>query len=461
MGAGILYITELKEQKMAKKKSAILFVIFSVCLIVCLAVFLSPYSSISKVTQKESIYKNIDLFVEALREIEKNYVESVSPKKLIYGAIRGMVKTLDPHSSFMTKDEYQELMVETKGSFTGVGIEITIKDNMLTVVAPIEGSPAYKAGIKAGDRIIKINDKSTKDMTLMDAVKNIRGSKGTKVKLTVFREGENKPLEFVIIRDVIPLRSVRKYMLAPDIGYVRISSFQSNTTKELKKALSYLEKGDRLKGLILDLRNDPGGLLDQAIKVSDLFLNSGVIVSTRGRKKSQDLVAKAHIDLEKRDYPIVVLVNSGTASAAEIVAGALQDNKRALIVGTKTFGKGSVQTVIPLSDGSALRLTSARYYTPGGRCIQITGIEPDIELEYIPPKKLKKKMKFFREKDLGKNVLGVEKAKKSRKEKLSKKAKELIQKDNQVRFALRLLQHWDSIRDVVKKAEKRSRIANP
>ena len=442
---------------MGKKKSVIMFLI----IIVCLGIFLSPYKSISKVTRKESIYKNMDLFVEVLREIEKNYVEPIHPRKLIYGAIRGMVKTLDPHSSFMTKDEYQELMVETKGSFTGVGIEITIKDDMLTVVAPIEGSPAYKAGIKAGDKIIKIDDKSAKDMTLMDAVKNIRGPKGTKVKLTVFREGENKPLEFVITRDVIPLKSIRKYMLTHNIGYIRISSFQSNTTKELKKALDYLEKGNKLKGLILDLRNDPGGLLNQAIKVSDLFLDSGIIVSTKGRKKSQNLVAYAHSNIEKRDYPIVVLVNSGTASAAEIVAGALQDNKRALIVGTKTFGKGSVQTVIPLSDGSALRLTTARYYTPSGKCIQITGIEPDIELEYVPPSKLKKKIKFFREKDLGKNVLGAEKDKKGEQEKLSKEAKELIQKDNQVRFALRLLQHWNSLKEVVGKAEKRAGIANP
>ena len=443
---------------MTRKKLAIILLII---IIAGLGIILEPYRSASKVAQKESIYKNLDLFVEVLREIEKNYVEPVDSKKLIYGAIRGMVKTLDPHSSFMTKDEYQELMVETKGSFTGVGIEITIKDNMLTVVAPIEGSPAYKAGIKAGDKIIKINDKSTKDMTLMDAVKNIRGPKGTKVKLTVFREGENKPLEFVIIRDVIPLKSVRGHMLSHDIGYVRISSFQSNTTKELKKALHHLEKGNRVKGLIIDLRNDPGGLLNQAIKVSDLFLDSGVIVSTKGRRAAQDIVARAHINLEKRDYPIVVLVNSGTASAAEIVAGALQDNKRALIVGTKTFGKGSVQTVIPLSDGYALRLTTARYYTPSGRCIQITGIEPDIELEYIPPKKLKKKMRFFREKDLGKNVLGVQGPKKTEKEKLSKEAKELIQKDNQVRFALMLLEHWDSLKEVVEKTGKRVEAANP
>ncbi len=431
-----------------------LVVAFLIC-VACSFIFFSPYKCTSKVTKRDdSIYKNMDLFIEVLREIERNYVEPVSPKKLIYGAIRGMVRTLDPHSSFMTKDEYQELMVETKGSFTGVGIEITVRDNILTVVAPIEGSPAYKAGIKAGDKIIKINDKSTKDMTLMDAVKNIRGPKGTKVKLTILREGEDKPLEFVIVRDVIPLKSVKKYMLTPHIGYVRISSFQSNTTKEMKKALNYLERGGRLKGLILDLRNDPGGLLNQAIEVSDIFLDSGLIVSTKGRKSSQNIKAFAHPNEKKRDYPIVVLVNSGTASAAEIVAGALQDNRRAIIVGTKTFGKGSVQTVIPLSDGSALRLTTARYYTPSGRCIQITGIEPDIELEYIPPKKLKKRPRFIREKDLGKNVLGEIKPNKSESEKLNKRAKELINKDNQVRFALKLLEHWSAFEQVVENTKK-------
>lgn len=426
---------------------------------ICLAIFSFPYKTTGRIAEDGSIYKNIDLFVEVLREIEKNYVEPINPKKLIYGAIRGMVKTLDPHSSFMTKDEYQELMVETKGSFTGVGIEITIRDNMLTVVSPIEGSPAYRAGIKAGDKIIKIDDKPTKDMTLMDAVKNIRGPKGTKVKLTVLREGESKPLEFVIVRDVIPLISVRKYMLTHNIGYVRISSFQSNTTKELIKALDQMEKDGKLKGLILDLRNDPGGLLNQAVEVADLFLDSGIIVTTKGRKKSQNIRAVAHKNKRKRDYPIVVLVNGGTASAAEIVAGALKDNKRALIVGTRTFGKGSVQTVIPLSDGSALRLTTAKYYTPSGKCIQITGIEPDIELEYIPPKERKKKIRFLREKDLGKNVLSIEEAKDSKKEKLSKKAKELVEKDNQVRFALRLLEHWETLKDVVGRSTKKDQPA--
>jgi carboxyl-terminal processing protease len=334
----------------------------------------------------KDVYKNIEIFTEVLTQIEKNYVEPEDSQKLIYGAIKGMVHCLDPHSSFMTKEEYQELMMETSGSFTGIGIEITIRDNVLTVVSPIEDTPAYKAGLKAGDRIIKVEGKSTKDMGLMDAVKHIRGAKGTEVRLTVVRAGEDKPLEFSIMRDVIPLISVRWYFLSPDIGYIRISNFQNKTANELSSALDELERGSNLKGLILDLRNNPGGLLTQAVKVSDFFLDSGLIVSTRGRNDSENSEVVAHRNKKERNYPIIVLVNGGSASAAEIVAGALQDNKRALILGTRTFGKGSVQIVLPLSDGSALRLTTARYYTPSGRSIQLSGIKPDIELEYIPPK---------------------------------------------------------------------------
>ncbi|MBW1667989.1 MAG: S41 family peptidase [Deltaproteobacteria bacterium] len=395
------------------------------------------------------IYKNIEIFSEVLRQIEKNYVEPVDSQKLIYGAIKGMVRTLDPHSSFMAKDEYQELMIETKGTFSGVGIEITIRDNVLTVVSPIEGTPAQKAGIQAGDKIIKIDGKSTRDMTLTDAVKHIRGKKGTKVKLTIMRGEENRPLDFVLIRDVIPIRSVKSYLLKPTIGYVRISNFQSKTGKELTSALDKLEKGRNLKGLILDLRNNPGGLLSQAIEVADQFLDSGLIVSTRGRNSSQNMRVFAHKLAKERDYPIIVLVNGGSASAAEIVAGALQDNKRALILGTRTFGKGSVQTIVPLSDGSGLRLTTAKYYTPSGRSIQLSGISPDIELAYLPPSKEKKKREssFIREEDLERHM-PEEKPQKQGEEKegeikVDKQVKMLIEKDNQVRQALQLLQSWD------------------
>ncbi|MBW1722836.1 MAG: S41 family peptidase [Deltaproteobacteria bacterium] len=395
------------------------------------------------------MYKNMELFAEVLRQIEENYVEPRDPKELIYGAIKGMVQSLDPHSTFMTKEEHQELLIETKGSFTGVGIEISIRDNVLTVISPIEGTPAYEAGIKPGDKIIKINDTSTMDMSLPEAVKIIRGPKGTKVKLTVMREGADKPIEFNITRDVIPLRSVKHYRLTPEIGYVRISSFQANTERELISALKDIEKGQKVEGLIMDLRNNPGGLLSQAVAVSDVFLDSGVIVSTKGRDPSQTMEISAKKNGVERNYPMIVLVNSGSASAAEIVAGALQDNKRALILGTKTFGKGSVQTILPLSDGSGLRLTTARYYTPSGRSIQLSGISPDIELKFVPYKKPREKenSRVIREKDL-KGHMDNETLKEEPQEtkKLSEKekvVKRLLERDNQIRYALQLLKTWN------------------
>ena len=395
----------------------------------------------------DEVYKNIEIFTEVLRQIEQNYVEPEDSQKLIYGAIKGMVQSLDPHSSFMTKDEYRELMLETRGSFSGIGIEITLKDGILTVVSPIEGTPAYEAGMKAGDKIIKIEDKSTKDMNLMEAVKTIRGPKGTKVKLTIMREGATEPLEFSITRDVIPLKSVRFFPLSPDVGYVRISNFQSKTSADLSAALQELEKGGRQKGLILDLRNNPGGLLSQAIDVSDLFLDSGVIVTTKGRDSSQNITASAHKNKKQRSYPIVVLVNGGSASASEIVAGALQDNKRALILGTRTFGKGSVQTILPLSDGSGLRLTTARYYTPSGRSIQLSGITPDIDLAFVPPPDTteKKPRRFMREEDLeGHMPQEVNKTDEQKAEGNGKEdqSKILLEKDNQVRYAYELLKTW-------------------
>ena len=397
----------------------------------------------------QEVYKNIEILTEVLRQVEKNYVEPQKAKDLIYGAIKGMVGSLDPHSSFMTKEEFGELMAETKGSFSGIGIEITMKDKVLTVVSPIEGTPAYVAGMKAGDKIIKVEGESTLDMSLMEAVKKIRGPEGTIINLTVFREGDEKPLEFAIKRGVIPLKSVRYLFLTPDIGYVRVSNFQSNTSEELSKALEALEKGGNLKGLVLDMRNNPGGLLSQAIDVSEMFLDAGIIVSTKGRTGSHDIEARAHKNSNPRVYPMIVLVNGGSASAAEIVAGALQDNKRALILGSRTFGKGSVQTILPLSDGSGLRLTTARYYTPSGKSIQSSGITPDIEITFIAPDKEPKKKtpRFIREEDLKGHMVGEgsEKAttdpKKSETEK-EKKAEELLEKDNQVRQALQLLKSW-------------------
>lgn len=395
------------------------------------------------------IYKNIEIFTDVLRKIEKHYVEPQDPQKLIYGAIKGMVQSLDPHSSFMTKEEHRELLIETKGSFSGVGIEITIRDNILTVVSPIVDTPAYIVGIKAGDKILKIDDKSTNDMTLFDAVKRIRGPKGSNVKLTIGREGVDKPLEFNITRADIPLKTIRKELLESGIGYVRIFSFRSTTADELASALDFLEGGRHLNGLILDLRTNPGGLLSQAIKVSDLFLDSGLIVSTKGRDPSQNIEESAHKNERERNYPIIVLVNGGSASASEIVAGALQDNKRALILGTKTFGKGSVQTILPLPDGSGLRLTTARYYTPSGRSIQLRGIIPDIIMEYMPLDE-EKEIRFKREEDLkghmpNESMTKEEPEKKGEPTEREKRLQEALRKDNQVQHALQILKSWKII----------------
>ncbi len=401
----------------------------------------------------DEVYKNIEVFAEVLRQIEEHYVEPQDSQELIYDAIKGMVESLDPHSAFMTRQEHNDLMIETKGSFSGVGIEITTRDGLITVVSPIEGTPAYRAGIKAGDQIIKIDDEVTKDMTLPEAVKRIRGPQGSEIKLTVTREGQDKPLDFKITRDVIPLRSVRHHQLTPKIGYVRISNFQSKTEPDLKSALRELENEGPLDGLILDLRNNPGGLLDQAVKVSDLFLDQGLIVSTKGRDPDQNMEISASKSGQPRSYPMVVMVNEGSASASEIVAGALQDNKRALVLGTKTFGKGSVQTILPLSDGSGLRLTTARYYTPGGRAIQLKGIIPDIEIAFSPPadnETAAQHPRFIREEDLKGHMENDETGGEDTQEEengngmeLDEQAEALLERDNQVRHALQLLQGWN------------------
>ncbi len=325
-------------------------------------------------------YDNLRVFSEVLSLVQRNYVEEVDTKELIYGAIRGMLANLDPHSSFMTAEMFKEMQVDTKGEFGGLGIQIGIHDRMLTVIAPIEDTPAYKIGIKAGDKIIKIEGALTKDMTLTEAVNKMRGPKGTKVTITVLREGLDEPKDYTITRDIIKIQSVKSKMLEDGFGYVRISQFQEKTTEDLQKALVEL-KADSLKGLVLDLRNDPGGLLNQAVDVSGEFLPSGsLVVYIKGRDNVKD---EFHTRNQKpySDVPIVVLVNEGSASASEIVAGALQDWGRAVIMGTQTFGKGSVQTVLQLSDGAGLRLTTAKYYTPKDRSIQNTGITPDIEVK--------------------------------------------------------------------------------
>lgn len=393
------------------------------------------------------VYQYLRLFSDVLNIVQDNYVEKVDAKKLIYGAVNGMLRDLDPHSSFLKPEDYKELQIETKGKFGGLGIEITIRDSILTVVAPLEDTPADKAGILANDQIIKIDDQPSQDMTLMEAVQKMRGPKGTKVKLTIIRKGEKKPLEFELVRDIISIQSIRSRSLEPGFGYVKISSFQSGTSNDLRKALDQLETDNpQMQGLVLDLRNDPGGLLDQAVEVSDEFLESGLIVYTGGRLQTQEMRFEAHKNSKPRNYPIVVLVNSGSASASEIVAGALQDHKRAIILGEPTFGKGSVQTIIPLSEGSAVRLTTSLYYTPSGRSIQAKGIEPDIIVKReAPPKETEEtndEVRRIREKDLPRHMENQKRDGHSKAESVQAETQKLLEQDNQLRRALDLLKSY-------------------
>ncbi|NOX35388.1 MAG: S41 family peptidase [Deltaproteobacteria bacterium] len=414
-----------------------------------IAVLISITGFKTSLQANENTYKSLKLFTDVLEELEKNYVDDVNSDELIHNAIKGMVGNLDPHSSFMPPEAFDELQNDTKGEFSGIGIVITMKDGILTVVSPIEGTPAYKAGVKASDIIIRIDDKSTKDMALWEAVNMMRGPRYKTVLITVIRKGEATPLKFSLKRDLIPMESVRSVMLEPGYGYLRITNFRMSTFDDMKKHLGRLEaENNGLKGLIMDLRDNPGGLLDQAVKISDLFLSKGNIVSIKGRQKINTQVFKAYPGNEDRKYPVVVLINGGSASASEIVAGALQDHSRALILGTTSFGKGSVQTVRPLKDGFGIKYTIARYYTPNGRSIQAKGIEPDIEVEYeILAKKDKKTSAFDRmikEKDL-KNSLKPEDTDKS--EKIKKQPErhtrlldtDQLHRDAQVKRALDIL----------------------
>jgi carboxyl-terminal processing protease len=413
-------------------------------------ILLGPYGDSRVSAIDRNTYKNLKTFSEVLDMVEKNYVEPVESNKLMQGAINGMMKSLDPHSSFMTAEMYKELEVETRGSFGGLGIEITILKDVLTVVSPIEDTPAYNAGVKAGDQIIRIDGKSTKDILITEAVKKLRGPQGTKVTITIFREGMTKPKDFVITRDIIKTKSVKSKVYDDHIGYIRIASFQERTGDDVKKAIREIEaKARPLKGLVIDMRNNPGGLLHQSVEVSDAFLKSGIIVFTRGRTKNMESKSSAKDDGDEPTCPIVALVNEGTASAAEIVSGALQDNGRAVILGTQTFGKGSVQTVIPLEDGAALKLTTAKYYTPKGRSIQAEGITPDIVVKpFRPPDEKETKESaedhLLREKDL-KGHIKPAKENDSKTEE-TKKDIDNLARDNQLKNAIDILKSWDILK---------------
>ncbi len=419
---------------------------------VILSVFLSllilgPYGDSRVSAIDRTTYKGLKTFSEVLDMVDKNYVEPVETDKLLQGAINGMIKSLDPHSSFMTAEMYKELEVETRGSFGGIGIEITLLKDVLTVVSPIEDTPAYNAGVKAGDQIIRINGKSTKDITVLDAVKQLRGPKDTKVTITILREGMAKPKDIELIRSIISIKSVKSKVFDDHIGYIRISAFQERTGDDLKKILREIEsKAHPLKGIVLDMRNNPGGLLHQSVEVSDAFLKSGSIVSTRGRAKSMESQTSAKDNGDEPTCPMVVLVNEGTASAAEIVSGALQDNGRAVIIGTQTFGKGSVQTIIPLEDGAALKLTTARYYTPKGRSIQAEGITPDIVVKRTRPADEKEDADNaqVREKDLKGHIKSPKENDARMLE--ARKDEDHIDQDNQLKNAIDILKSWDILK---------------
>ncbi len=403
----------------------------------------------SQIVNAQGTYEDLRSFVDVLNVIKKNYVDEVKTKDLVSGAIKGMLSSLDPHSGYMSPEAFKEFQVETKGEFGGLGIQISMKDGILTVIAPIDDTPAYKAGIKAGDKILKIDGESTKSMSIQDAVSKMRGPKGKPVTLNVFREGWTEPKDFPIVRDIIKIKSVKSKMLKDDIGYVKLTQFQEMTSEDLAKALKDLkEKG--MKSIILDLRNDPGGLLNSAVDVAGQFLPpKRLVVYIKGRTGDKIEYLTEGDDPSYTDLPMVVLVNQGSASASEIVAGALKDWNRAVIVGVQTFGKGSVQTLIPLSDGAGLRLTTAKYYTPSGVSIQNVGITPDIVVKLEA--KDGKGISVIREKDLEGHLQNEKNIQAPVDE--DKVPLEVSEKDDlQLQRAIDALKTWEVIEKLKKKA---------
>lgn len=420
----------------------------------------------------EERYLDLQTFAKVLNLIQQYYVEEVDTKKLIYGGIKGMLKELDPHTNFLPPDIFKEFENETSGEFGGIGIEISSQQGILTIISPIEDTPAYLAGVKPGDKVIAIDGKSTKGLSLVEAAQLMRGKKGEKIILTVARDNVDKPLDISIVRGNVKMKSVKYTDMEDGYSYVKLTQFMETTSEDLKKALdAHIAKHKEIKGLIIDLRKNPGGLLDQAVKVSDFFLDEGVIVSTIGRDKSQKEVIKAKKEGTYAKFPIIVLMNQYSASASEIVAGALQDNKRAVIMGERSFGKGSVQSVVKLGDGSALKLTIARYYTPSGISIQSEGIKPDISVEDVDVEAFRKaiiKQESAREKDIAGHLKGdretveevnpettktsimawwQEVAQNKKEESLSPKEK-LIKSDYQAYQAYNYLRSWSLMKNI-------------
>lgn len=437
---------DLEVRRMIKKRKLIL--VWVLVLAVATTGILIGRWSIGSVSAEGEVYENLKVFTEALSIVKKNYVEDVKTKDIVYGAIKGMLNSLDPHSGFMSPDVYKEMQVDTKGEFGGLGIQIGIKDGILTVIAPIEDTPAYKVGIKAGDKIIKINGEATKDMGLHDAVSKMRGVRGTSVIITILREGWKETKDFTIVRDIIRVKSVKSKILEEGIGYVRVNQFQEQTAADLAAALSKLSQ-EKISSIILDLRNNPGGLLNSAVDVTSQFLPpKKLVVYTKGRTGER---AEYHTDGERPSYsmPMIVLVNQGSASASEIVAGALKDWNRAVILGVQTFGKGSVQSVIPLSDGSGLKLTTARYYTPKGKSIQSTGIVPDIIVK-IEPKIGAKEHPVVREKDLERHLKNDQIEEKPKEPEEVAPIEVTEKEDVQLQRAVDLLKTWRVFKELPK-----------
>ncbi len=405
----------------------------------------------------QEAYDYLKTYTDVMDMVKGNYVDGVKDRDLIYASIKGMVESLDPHSSFLTPEMYRDMQTETKGRFGGIGIEITTKDGLPTVITAIEDTPAFKAGLKSGDFIVRIDGKLTRNMSIEDVVKLIRGRQGTPLTLAIMREGFDSPRDYQVTRDVIKVKSVKYRMLDDRYGYIRLTQFQERTAEDLDAAITELRKSAKgdLKGILLDLRNDPGGLLDQAVEVCDKFMGDGLITYIEGRKPREQAKFFAHKGSGDYTGPLVVLVNEGSASASEIVAGALQDSKRAIIVGTRTFGKGSVQTVIPLSDGSALRLTTARYYTPSGRSIQADGIHPDLVIENDYVKTKGDKFTAIKEKDLDRHLSAPKRSEDDKTKEIKSDAggskpgsnpTEGEEADFQLAMAHQVLMSWDVLR---------------
>lgn len=395
---------------------------------------------------EEDPFAPLKRFSQVLSLVEDYYVQDISRKELIDDSIKGMLQQLDPHSAYMPPEEFKEMQQSTSGEFSGIGIEISMDNGRLIVVSPIADTPADEAGLRSGDFILEINGESTQDISLMDAVKKIRGPKGAPVELTILHSDSQKPETVSIIRGAIPIHSVKSEVLDNGYLYVRLTRFNDNTTEELRKALRNFKKDGQLKGMVLDLRNNPGGLLTQAVQVSDTFLKDGLIVYIQGKdaKSRKDYAARNQKADEQT--PLVVLINAGSASASEIVAGALQDHRRALIIGEPSFGKGSVQTVIPLSDGSGIKLTTALYYTPKGRSIQAEGIQPDLIIPFEMPREEDDNRFIIREKDLSRHLESNNDESGKKKNITSEKAAKMLMRDNQLRLALELVKQLPTIK---------------